>query len=247
MNQITESKSSPFLKISLRTVLIAILFIGLILGFWILPSLKQRKVSEWVTQNGGTISYVAEDRAADFFSKAEYGILGYWPGVDFIDNISRIKLGKTSDLSPLSNVNHIVCLSISQFNGSDLSPIAKTKPLESLSIYKSRITQLDALKQLSNLHSLEITHCDLTNIQGLSDCVQLTYLDLSNTPLKDIQGLQQLTELTMLQLSHTKIADFGPLKSLQNLVRLTLRGTSISPAELNELKAALPICIIESD
>ncbi|MDA7932777.1 leucine-rich repeat domain-containing protein [Mariniblastus sp.] len=248
MNQIAETKSSPLLRISLRAILIAILFIGLIFGFWVLPSLKQKKVSQWVTQNGGDLSYVAEDRAAEFFSKAEYGILEYWPGVDFIDNISSINLGEPiSDLSPLGNVNDIVNLIIPEFNGSDLSPLANTNPLESLSIYKSSITQLDALKQLSNLQSLIITHCDLINIQGLSSCVQLRYLDLSNTPLDDIQGLQQLTQLTTLNLSYTKVSDFKPLESLENLLSLSLRGTEISPAELAALKTALPNCMISSD
>lgn len=248
MNQIAESKTRPLLRISLRAAFIAIVFFGLIIRFWILPSLTQKKVSQWVIQNGGTISYVAEDRAAEFFSKAEYGLLGYWPGIDFIDHISRVHLEQPiSDISTLGNVKHIVHLSISKFDGPDLSPIAKTKSLKSFSVYNSKITQLDALNQLVNLQTLEITHCDLTNIQGLSNCIQLEYVDLSNTPLKEIQGLQSLTELTTLRLSHTKVTDFELLKSLQNLSKLTLRGTSISPAELSELKAALPNCLIESD
>ena len=248
MNQVAESKSSPLLRISLQAILIAILFIGLILGFWVLPSLKQKKVSQWVTQNGGNLSYVAEDRAAEFFSKAEYGILEYWPGVDFIDHISSINLSEPiSELSPLGNLNGIVNLIIPQFNGSDLSPLANTKSLESLCIYKSSITQLDALKQLPNLQALIITHCDLRNIQGLSSCVELRYLDLSNTPLDDIRCLQQLTQLTTLDLSSTKVSDFEPLERLENLLSLSLRGTEISPAELAALKTALPNCMISSD
>jgi len=248
MNQNEASKTSPFLRISLRVLLIAILLIGLIFGFWVLPSLKQKKAAEWVRQNGGNVSYVTEDRAAQHFSKAEYGILGIWPGVDFIDNISGIYFSKSiSDLSPLSGVNHIAHLSINEFDGSDLSPIANAKTLESLSILKSKITQLDALKELSNLQYLEISNCDLTNIQGVADCAELRYLKLDNTPIHDIQELRKLTGLETLNLSNTKITDFRPLESLQNLTRLSLGGTDVSPMDLKNLRAALPNCHIESD
>ncbi len=248
MNQVDARETSPFLRVSLRVLLIGILLISLVFGFWVLPSLKQKKVAEWVRQNGGIVTYVTESKAAEHFSKADYGILGIWPGVDFIDNISGIHFSKSiSDLSPLSDVNHIAHLSINEFDGSDLSPIANAKALESLSILKSKITQLDALKELSNLQYLEISHCDLANIQGVANCAELKILILDNTPIDDIQELQKLTGLDTLRLSNTNVTDLQPLQGLENLQILSLSGTNVSPMDLKNLESALPNCQIESD
>jgi len=70
--------------------------------------LKQKKLAQWIVENGGYISYSAQVRAAEFYSRADYGLLGYWPGVDFIDHISTIHLSApVSDISALSQANAV--------------------------------------------------------------------------------------------------------------------------------------------
>jgi hypothetical protein len=248
MPKSNQSKSTSFLRFSLLSVSIAILFLCAVLAFWISPSLKQKKLAQWIVENGGYISYSAEDHAAEFYSRAEYGLLGYWPGVDFIDHLSTIHLtAPVSDISALSQANAVFQITITEFTGTDLSPICNLYRLEQLRILKSKAIHLNDLIQLSNLTNLTINNCQLADIQGITNCSNLSSLDLRNTQVADIQILQHLIELNNLDLSNTNVIDFRPLEKLENLSRLNLRGTDISPSSLHALRTALPNCTIDAD
>lgn len=210
--------------------------------------MKQKKLAQWIGENGGYISYSAEVSAAEFYSRPDYGLLGYWPGVDFIDHISTIHLTvPVSDISALSQANAVFQLTISEFTGTDLSPICNLYRLEHLRILKSKAIHLNDFIQLSDLTNLSINNCQLSDIQGIANCSNLSSLDLSNTQVADIQILQHLIGRNNLDLSNTNVVDFRPLEKLGNLYSLDLRGTDISPSSLHALRTALPNCTIDAD
>lgn len=248
MSQPYLTKSKPVLRFSLFAGAITILILSAILAFWISPSLKQKKLAHWIVESGGDISYSAQERAAEFFSTADYGLLGYWPGVDFVDNLSVIYLrDSVSEISHLRHADGVARITINEFTGTDLSPIRNLKRIESLVISKSNTIHLNDLIQLSALKYLTINNCPLENIQGIANCSKLSFLDLRDTRVKDIKILRRLKELSNLDLSNTNVVDIRPLEKLGKLNRLKLRGINISSESLHALQTALPNCIIDAD
>jgi internalin A len=87
----------------------------------------------------------------------------------------------------------------------------------------------------------------------LSSLTKLKRLEASNVvgptseiPL-DLSPLSGLKELDYLQLPNNSITDPSPLYGLSNLKSLYLGGNQISLDKVNELKNALPDCLISFD
>ena len=248
MSQPYLKKSKPVLRFSLFAVAISFLILSGLLAFWISPSLKQRKLALWIVESGGDISYSAQERAAEYFLPADYGLLGYWPGVDFIDNLSAIYLwNSVSEISQLRHADGVAQITINEFTGTDLSPLRNLKRVQSLVISKSNTIHLNDFIQLSDLKYLTINNCPLENIDGIGNCSKLSFLDLTDTQVSDIKILQRLKELSNLDLSNTNVVDIRPLEKLGKLNRLKIRGTNISSESVHALQTALPNCIIEAD
>lgn len=120
----------------------------------------------------------------------------------------------------------------------------ETLDLSGKGLKSSRLSDLGKLTELKNL---DLSDNEIGSLGFLEGLTQLKTLDLSNNKIKDISVLSSFSELRSLYLDGNKIEDFTPLYSLNGLDILSITGMEISETQLEELKTALPTCIIYSD
>lgn len=108
----------------------------------------------------------------------------------------------------------------------------------------SRLSELSALTELTSLY---LSDNAITSIDFLKGLTNLKTLDISGNKIKDISVLSELGSLRTLYLDGNKIEDFSPLYSLRELNALSITGMEISETQLQNLRSALPGCIIDSD
>ena len=136
-----------------------------------------------------------------------------------------------------------------------LKGLAKLQNLTKLNLEYTKITDagLKEVGKLQNLTKLDLEYTKITDagLKELAKLQSLTHLYLSNTQITD-EGLKEvakLQSLTSLILSDTQITDEGlkEVAKLQNLDFVSLWDTQITRAGVDDLKKALPNCLIRSN
>lgn len=110
-----------------------------------------------------------------------------------------------------------------------------------------RSRQLSRVSMLTELTSLKLSKNRIDSIDFLKNLNKLVSLDLSENKIENIEALSGLSSLKTLHLDGNDVKSFEPLYHLTNLTTLTISDMKISKSQLNDLKQALPNCIITSD
>ncbi len=126
-------------------------------------------------------------------------------------------------------------------------PYAVDSTMLDLSGKRIRSNRLDELSKLEQLTSLRLNNNLIMKLDFLKPLNKLVSLDLSDNQISDISALAYMQNLRTLHLDNNRIRDFTPLYNLDKLTTLTIGGMEISESQLEELKKALPGCIIFSD
>ena len=156
-----------------------------------------------------------------------------------------------ADLSPLSELTHLIALhiwnnpieSLSAIEGlsnleeitlvgdggiSDLSPLAGLVKLSRFLTWGNPISDLSPLAGLTQLDFLDICGSDVSDIAPLAKLTGLKELYLVGNAISDVSPLAGLTSLTRLSLEKNNISDVSPLSVLTTLKWLGLHHNSIS-------------------
>ena len=134
-----------------------------------------------------------------------------------------------SDISPLSNLTiNLTFLNLSKNSISDVSPLSNLTHLGSLFLANNSISDVSSLSNLTGLRLLSLSNNSISDVSPLSSLIRLERLFLSNNGLSDISPISDLTNLTLLNLSENAISDVSPLSGLSRLKYLYLRRNSIS-------------------
>ena len=164
-------------------------------------------------------------------------------GLEYATNLARLNLGelfyywdwppelrtnKIEDITPLSGLNLLKSLDLSNNQITDISALSGLSALETLAIYNNQIVDISALSGLSNLTSLDMEHNQVTDITPLSGLTNLKSLELSSNPIADTSALSILTGLESLLLSRTGLTTIPALADLPNLKFLDLVGNQIT-------------------
>lgn len=177
----------------------------------------------------------------------------------FIDNIEA--LGNLVDLQilylsgnplnnslqPLSNLEHLIFLDLSNCDLTNCSGLEGLSSLEELwmgekfTSYSPDRTangnQLEDISPLSSLITLEVLILDanrINNLDALSNLINLEELYLIQNCITDITGIQDLINLRILVLSTNEIEDISPLQNLVNLTWLELGLNKIQNIDVLE-------------
>ena len=164
-------------------------------------------------------------------------------GLEYATNLARLNLGelfyywdwppelrtnKIEDITPLSGLNLLKSLDLSNNQITDISALSGLTALETLALYNNQIVDISALSGLSNLTSLDMEHNQITDITPLSGLTNLKSLELSSNPIADTSALSILTGLESLLLSRTGLTTIPALADLPNLKFLDLVGNQIT-------------------
>lgn len=107
------------------------------------------------------------------------------------------------------------------------------------------------IKSYMNIHyylqSLNLSYNKIKDISPLKNFINVSRLYLDGNKIVVLTSLKNLNRLEDLDLSCNQISDISPLKNLVNLKALDLSINEISQEQIDELKKALPNCLILSD
>jgi internalin A len=168
-------------------------------------------------------------------------------------NLSELELND-SDIEPLKYMVKLKTLWLSWNNIGDISVLKDLTGLTTLILtgiglgddINADTSPLDigVLKDLVNLKELYLEFNKIGDIIALENLTNLTVLSLHSNNISDISSLKNLTNLEELMLGGNQIRDVEILKKFTNLTRLDIFNNQISDAQIEELKNALPDCLI---
>ena len=215
MPESTKQPKRRWLRFSLRTFLIVVVFLSAWIGRWVYRAEQQRTAVQWVIKNGGTIRYDYEVDQNGKTIKNSQPPVPKW-------------LLKILDVNYFSSVVIVV---LRQNQVTDLTPLAGLRNLEHLSVDVTRVSDLSSLADLKNLKWLVLKGTTVGDLTPLADLKNLERLYLDDTAVSDLTPLAGLTNLKWLDLSHAEVGDLTPLTGLTNLEELWLIQTQVSNEE----------------
>ena len=118
---------------------------------------------------------------------------------------------------------------------------------KTLSFPYSGITLLSGLERMTRLEELDLNHNEIMSLYQFEispSRYTLIRLNLSDNQISDVLSLSFLTTLEELNLSGNQISAVSGLKKIQTLKKLDLSGNPLAEGQLEELKEALPDCVI---
>ena len=118
---------------------------------------------------------------------------------------------------------------------------------KTLSFPYSGITLLSGLERMTRLEELDLNHNEIMSLYQFEispSRYTLIRLNLSDNQISDVLSLSFLTTLEGLNLSGNQISAVSGLKKIQTLKKLDLSGNPLAEGQLEELKEALPDCVI---
>jgi serine/threonine protein kinase len=149
-----------------------------------------------------------------------------------------------SDISALSGLTNLTTELVLRDNRiSDISALRGLTNLRLLALNNNSISDISALRGLTSLTWLNLENNSVSDISALSGLTNLGTLILRNNSISNVSALSGLTNLYTLRISGSPISDISPLKGLTGL-RIFNHGGSLTQAQINELRAALPNCDI---
>ena len=168
-------------------------------------------------------------------------------------NLSELGLDD-SDIMPLEHMKNLKTLWLSWNNISDIGVLKNLTNLTTLVMtgiglrddINANTPPLDisVLKDLVHLKELYLEYNKINDISALENLTDLTKLSLHSNNINDINPLKNLTNLEELMIGGNQITDVEILKNFKNLTRLDIFGNQISNTQIEELKNALPNCLI---
>ena len=157
----------------------------------------------------------------------------------------QLTCNRITDVTPLQGLTNLMHLDLYMNEIADITPLQGLTKLTYLNLYSNQITDITPLQSLTNLEEyLCLAYNQISDITPLKGLTKLTDLCLINNKIVDITPLQCLTNLTHLDLQDNKIEDVTPLQSLTNLKELYLDKNRFKEQTKEELRKALPDCMI---
>lgn len=219
-------------------------------------AVNQRKLAQWVLEQGGTVSLVTADgqRLDELHNRNDLPL-----GPFRLRAIDLTKLAKITDddLRQAAGLTELESLRLAETGLTDagLNHIAAAKSLRELDISKTAITDrgLASLATLAALEQLYLTDTAIGNagVRELRRLERLSHLSLAGTQVTGaaIDDLARMPALRWLSLARLPLDDAGiaGFSRSSQLVELSVEGTSLTDAGLEELRAALPNCKLTGD
>ena len=143
------------------------------------------------------------------------------PAINISDNLI------ITNIEPLSELNELGEVDISNTLISDLGPIRNLKNLRVLNCSGSAVTDLSPIKYLGSLSDLNLSKTAVSDLSILDGLKGITELDLSRSKVVDVVPLSSLSDIHRLDLSYTDVSDLTPLVGLKNLSDFNIASTSV--------------------
>jgi len=235
------------LRLSVRTLMLAVVLFGVVLGWFVHLAHVQRDAVAAIVFHGGSVTYNWQHKSGpsgrsqiDRTSRpnAPRWLLE-WLGPDYFGHVEQVHLGPRNQDAVMEHVGRLGRLRrIHFFTGIDLSPLARA----GLStITKTGLPQVQSLVELSRveLADPEVSGAGFKYLKDLTELEVLTLPRNISVIDAELAYLSRLTGLCSLELCDPRITDAGieALKDMTKLTFLRLANTQVSGAGLKNLRA----------
>lgn len=133
-----------------------------------------------------------------------------------------------SDITPLQELQTLQVLKLGLTDVKNLSQLTHLQKIEQLNLDYIKAYDFTPLKHLKHLQELSLHKSNISDLTPLKPLHNLRKLDLSHTSLTTLAPLKHLEKLRELNLGYTGITDLSPLKNLTKLQKLELYKTKVS-------------------
>ena len=134
--------------------------------------------------------------------------------------------GLIADLGPVSQMQGLRRLNLTQNRIRDASALSSLPDLERLNLYFNGVEDVSPLASLSQLQDLQIGGNEIEDLSPLAGLRQLRQLAINGNRIVDVSPLAGLSELSDLNLGGNHISDLGPLSGMPELWGL---GVGLNP------------------
>lgn len=110
----------------------------------------------------------------------------------------------------------------------NLDPLSELQDLQTLNLSNTNIRDLSPLRNLTNLRELILNDSEVADLTPLRYATKLERLSIDHTSVSDISMLGRLINLKTFSLKRTPVYDFEPISFLENIESVDLQGTQIS-------------------
>lgn len=219
-------------------------------------AVDQRRLAQWVLEQGGTVSLVTADGERVEESKNRNDLpLGRFR-LRAIDLTNQNKIGD-EDLRQVAGLTEVESLRLAGTGLTDagIAHLAAAKSLRELDLSQTAVTDrgVAPLAELSALEQLFLTDTAVGDdgIRSLRRLERLSHLALSGTKVTaaSLADITQLPALRWLSLARLPLDDavVAELAHGKAWTELSVEGTALTDAGVEELSAALPNCKISAD
>jgi Leucine Rich repeat len=252
----TTRRLSNCIRLSLRTLIVVVLVIGVWLRCIVRNAGIQRDAVSAIHKARGGVSYDWQWENGRF----KRGGRPWWPkwlldhvGVDYCGNVVAVGdiHATDADMIQIGNLGRLESFNLggpNEVTDDGLANLERLKYLKSLDLSSFLIGDagLAHLKGLTGLESLMLTHAKVgdAGLGHLTGLKRLKFLCLTATNVTDagLVHLKGLVNLESLNLMHTRVSDAG-LKHLRGMKRLTylsVADTMVTEAGIRRLQELLP-------
>jgi hypothetical protein len=235
--------------LSLRALMLIILAVGGVLGWWLYKARVQREVVAAIKRNGGSVTY---DWDWGDNQPLPPGAAKPWPkwlvqavGPDFLGNVKAVHLlnrGESIDIL-MADIGQLGQLESLQLGWCDVSDDAlvhlrnltrlRTFHLSGTRVRGPGLIHLKRMTQLEDLsfHRIPISDDDLSHLAGLTRLKHVS-ITVENVTTAGLVHLRKMRGLETLDVWQTKITSLEPIRNLTHIKSLGLTDTPIDDAGL---------------
>lgn len=147
-------------------------------------------------KNGNAIAFLLDLEFLDI-SENELSDLS------FVSELANLKVlyvegnKKISDITPLSILEKLEALSISNTAVKDIQPLCALKKLNEISAAGNGIDNLEPISTLENLSWLDVRDNNIVDVSPLRKLKKLEYLYLAGNPIENLQTLKELPLISL--------------------------------------------------
>lgn len=147
-----------------------------------------------------------------------------------LNELEELNISNTpvNDLSPLRNLSKLKSLYLSSTLVRNLSPLQYCSNLQEIFFHDTEIEDMAVVEHFRNLEKLYCFNSGIRSLDALAQLKQLTVIKAGNTLVEDLGPLTGLLELRILDLSQTLITTLSPISGLTNLQQLNVDKTLVT-------------------
>ena len=147
-----------------------------------------------------------------------------------IKNIEVLNLcdNKLSDMSFISGISKLRCLSVKNNFIGDLTPLLLfSDKLTYLDLSGNKPGSTDSLSSMTAVEQLNLSNCGLYDIECVKNLKNLTYLDVSKNKIKSLEPIAGCKKLKTLLAGDNLISSLTPLSELSSIAVIDIKNNSV--------------------